>query len=151
MRCEMTIEEANEFFTLVGGGLYWRKTYGKCKNIVGRRVGCIADHGYRTFRFRGKQYYEHRVIFFIVNGRWPTMVDHKDRNRGNNLPENLREVSSEENSHNTETFRGYIHYRKGDGRYIVQVGRKYIGSSKDINIATDIARKYLNGLFNEVG
>lgn len=60
----------------------------------------MNNKGYLQFNLKGKSYKNHRVIFFIHNGYLPDMVDHKDRDRLNNLPENLRDATRGQNSAN---------------------------------------------------
>ncbi len=44
----------------------------------------------------------HRVVFALVHGRWPTnVIDHLNRCRQDNRPENLRDVTVAENLKNT--------------------------------------------------
>lgn len=61
-----------------------------------------AQHhtGYYHGQLKGKAYLAHRVVFALSNGRWPDKVDHRDGNRANNDPANLRDVSVGENNHN---------------------------------------------------
>ena len=51
-------------------------------------------HGYLTVRVDGRLHFLHRIIFLHVHGYMPeNMVDHINRNRLDNRPCNLREVS----------------------------------------------------------
>lgn len=61
----------------------------KCKN------------GYAKVEIQGKQYLQHRVVFFLHNGYLPRVVDHKDRDRLNNRPSNLRDSTYQKNAQNT--------------------------------------------------
>lgn len=81
------------------GALYWKES--------GNEVGHTDHLGYRVFCSRKGQpkdklraYKVHRVIFYMVTGKWPPVVDHIDRDKQNNCPENLRAVSRTENSMN---------------------------------------------------
>ncbi len=48
-----------------------------------------------------KNYAAHRLAWFLMTGAWPTKpIDHIDGDTTNNKWENLREVTSQENSHN---------------------------------------------------
>ena len=42
----------------------------------------------------------HRLAFALITGRWPTMIDHIDRDKANNIWTNLREVTTSENVRN---------------------------------------------------
>lgn len=92
------------------GLLYWLvdrrvgRGKGRVHKAAGSLAGCIGNHGYYVIRIDGVLYLAHRVAFAIANGRWPDgELDHADRNRLNNRPENLRECSSTENKANRST------------------------------------------------
>ena len=73
----------------------------------GERSGTINDNGYRVIYICGKNYREHRLIWCMVYGNFPTNeIDHIDRNRSNNAIENLREATSTENSLNADYIVG---------------------------------------------
>lgn len=50
-------------------------------------------------RYNKKAYhfFQHRLVFFLVNGYFGEIIDHKDRLRTNNNPNNLRSVTQSEN------------------------------------------------------
>lgn len=58
---------------------------------------------YKKFRFGGKLYYVHRVVYSLFNGQIPKgmNIDHINRNKADNRIENLRLVSVQQNSINT--------------------------------------------------
>lgn len=60
--------------------------------------------GYRGVRIEGKTYYVHVIVAeqFVHNNDpvHKTCVDHKDRNKHNNMPSNLRWVTPAENARN---------------------------------------------------
>lgn len=95
---------------LKDGGLYWKDN--------SERVGCLNHEGYRVFGLDGKQYKEHREIFFIVNGYYPNQIDHIDGNKSNNIPENLRSATSKQNQYNRKDILGYRFKR---GKYEARI------------------------------
>lgn len=75
---------------------------------AGSRAFATKDKsGYLRSTIRGRNYYAHRVVFALIHGRWPEGdVDHVDRNRSNNSPENLRECSRAQNCQNASSRGG---------------------------------------------
>lgn len=67
----------------------------------GKRCSYATILGYRNARINGKNHKQHRIIFYLVHGYLPEMVDHIDRIRDNNAPTNLRGVTCSQNLHNT--------------------------------------------------
>lgn len=49
-----------------------------------------THHGYPCIGFNGKSVPIHRVIWWIVRGKWPRMIDHKNRNKTDNRWVNIR-------------------------------------------------------------
>lgn len=82
-------------------GLRWVQKPNARISIGQPAMTCILSNGYYTGGFKGKNYYAHRVVFYLANGYWPARVDHIDGNRQNNTPSNLRDISQAENAHNT--------------------------------------------------
>jgi hypothetical protein len=69
--------------------------------LSGKQAFCTnSGHGYLMGRFNGKNYYAHRLAFFLFYGRWPDNIDHINHNRSDNRISNLREVSRQENQKN---------------------------------------------------
>jgi len=57
--------------------------------------------GYLDIQLKGKKYRVHRLVFFMFNGWWPTVVDHIDGDILNNRIENLRAATQLQNTHNS--------------------------------------------------
>lgn len=71
----------------------------------GRKFGNVAggmtQQGYRMIGIDGQIYHAHRLVWLLVHGEWPAIdIDHKDRNRDNNRPSNLRLATEAENQWN---------------------------------------------------
>ena len=68
---------------------------------TGDIAGCLDNKGYRVIRIDDKNYKAHRLAFLWMEGYLPENgVDHIDRNKDNNMWDNLREVSSQCNARN---------------------------------------------------
>ena len=77
------------------------------------KIGQIAGSGpsrkkarYSQIMIDGKLYMTHRLAWLFVYGQFPNKeIDHKDGNRLNNKINNLRELSSKENSQNKQRYK----------------------------------------------
>lgn len=52
---------------------------------------------YKRVKMHGEMWYVHRLIFWMINGYLPPLVDHKDRDTLNNDPSNLRDLNHNQN------------------------------------------------------
>lgn len=117
----------------------WNKRY------AGKEAFTCTSGGYKSGRIYNKGYLAHRVIFCLVYGRWPVSeIDHIDGDRGNNSIENLREVSSSDNSknmakmsHNKSGITG-VYHESYTGRWCANIesgGIRYKKRFKDLEDA----------------
>lgn len=56
--------------------------------------------GYLQVMYQGERNKQHRIIHYLATGEWPEQVDHKDRDKENNRPDNLRSADNSLNQHN---------------------------------------------------
>lgn len=105
------------------GVLRWKHTTQWTK--AGAEVGTVNNRGYRQIRVRGKRELAHRAIWLMVHGRYPSAIDHINRNPGDNRLANLREVTNSENQYN-RTRNGCAFYcsQKRKWQACVMVQRK---------------------------
>ena len=89
--------------------LVYEPETGKFKHLrkqAGIRHGSIAGSkrpdGYLAIRIDGNMYLAHRLAFLYMEGRWPSLIDHKDRNKANNKWNNLHETSYSINNRNSK-------------------------------------------------
>lgn len=103
----------------------------------GDRAGSIDERGYVKVRLNNKTYKAHRLIFLFVNGYLPKFVGHKDKDRANNKPDNLRGSNAKTNacnktkaSNKTSCFKGVSVTPAGRFRAQVTKDRKiyYLGT-----------------------
>ena len=83
-----------------------------------------SKKGYKVLQVRGKNYYLHRIVYWL-NNNWDitdnsqdSYIDHIDRDTLNNSPENLRCISHKENLWNQDG-RGYSIQ---NNKYIARIG-----------------------------
>ena len=113
-------EVLSSLFQIKGGELIWSKS--------GKVAGTIGNHGYRVvnlYAVFGKTtlVLAHQIVFLLHYGFLPSLIDHKDRNKLNNDPENLRESDVFNNSlntglqkNNTSGYKG-VTYCKSTGKW----------------------------------
>lgn len=111
---------------------------------VGDEAGTIRSDGrYRSFVFKHRRYYVHRVAWEIIHGPIADgmCIDHIDGDGLNNKLSNLRIVTRSENQRNRRTNKnsragvpGVVHHANGKG-FFVHCANKYIGYSEDFEAA----------------
>lgn len=133
-----------ELFEYKEGKLYW-KINPKNNNLLGTRAGCTSTkEGYRSIKINSKRYLEHRIVWCMFKGAWPSddmEIDHINRNTADNRIENLRLVTRSCNSKN-RVGKGYS--KTTNGKYQARI----IVNKKFINLGTfatekEAAEKYL--------
>ena len=101
-----TQEQLCEWFTYKDGQLYWKRAPGK-KIRSGQKAGTLKpDTGYIVVCFKRRLIRAHRIIWTMFKGSIPDdlVIDHIDRNRSNNLIENLRLVTISQNARNAKVY-----------------------------------------------
>ena len=74
--------------------------YGNCP--IGKRIGTLRKDGYEHCHYKMCSYTVHQLIYAWHYGYIPYELDHINRVRNDNRIENLREVTKQENAHNTQ-------------------------------------------------
>jgi hypothetical protein len=70
--------------------------------FAGQEAFSVSGQGYKEGKIHGSRYSAHRVIWAMVHGYWPEMIDHINGDRADNRIENLRAVSNMENQRNAK-------------------------------------------------
>ena len=87
------------FYGLDTGEFCWLVSPNR-KIKIGDTAGSINSHGYVHIQINKKFYKAHRLAWFYVTGKWPEQIDHINGVRTDNRICNLRDVTSQMNTHN---------------------------------------------------
>lgn len=161
----VTPEVLAEFFTLdrEAGRVVWKK---RRRSAV---VGSVASHatkrGYRDVQlyYQGRQHLfrEHVVVWALLHGAYPEgEIDHANRDRGDNRPENLRLATRSQNARNSlkpgrDLPPGVYPSKSARNPYMAQIrvegGKvRYLGSFPTPELASIVyqeAQREINGVF----
>lgn len=157
-------KEYLEYDTTSPSGLRWIKSIsvGKMHNRFVVKSGDIAGtinkvSGYWQVRLERKTYRIHRVVYALFHGECHGIIDHIDGNKLNNIIENLRLVSSEDNAknkiHKSSNYLPYTHISEKLKRVQVttivdgvRYCKPFLFSSGGKEVAIQNARLYLESL-----
>jgi hypothetical protein len=141
MRESLSYEDIAAALRHENGRLYWLIQSGNARPDA--EAGRIDQQGYIALTYRGCDLLGHRVVWMLENGEWPAdMLDHRDGNRANNAPSNLRPCTNAQNQQNRRSssasgFKGVT--RLKSGRFQAQISGKYLGC---FAAADEAARAY---------
>lgn len=143
------------------GKLFWlprtEETGGKRfrqfnKQFAGKEAlyGNSGSHGYRMGAIFNRQYLTHRVVWALVNGAWPSRIDHINGDKTDNRIANLRVATASENARNcalsprNKSGVVGVNWAKHAGKWRAAIytksGHRHLGYFSDIKSAAD-ARK----------
>ena len=103
---------------------YSGRNYKVKTTTKGDVAGCLhLTRGYAEVKLLGKSYKNHRIIYELLVSKIPDEydIDHKDRDRRNNSPDNLRLVKDKQNAQNRKM--------RLDNRYGITGVTKLVNSS----------------------
>jgi len=126
---------------------------GDLKNPYWKVIKQYNMNGYKRVNIGNKNYYAHRVIYYIHNQDWniddtkrDNSIDHIDGNRQNNSIENLRVVTNSQNGWNTyhRYVKGY-YWHKPSKKFVadIYVNNKVIHLGR-FDLAEDAHNAYLD-------
>ena len=88
-----------KLFKQKNGKLYWKISRGN--KTAGSEAGTNHGDGYKTVRVNGRAHYVHKIVKEMTTGRSTRKdIDHKNKNRSDNRPSNLRAVNRSTNNRN---------------------------------------------------
>lgn len=158
---KITQERAHQLLRLdvETGILTWRVTLGS-RAIAGERAGSLYKFcGYRFVSVDGQKYREHVLIWFMVYGEWlPREIDHRDLDRANNRPSNLRRATESQQRSNAKLRsdnkigeRG-VHLHRASGLFAAAVRcgpRRIVKYFPTIQEAANAARALRKEMFGQ--
>lgn len=127
---------------------------------VGDVAGGPDNRGYIKISIDGVRYYAHRLAWFYVTGKWPTvLIDHRNLNKSDNRFKNLRSADHSKNHanapmqvNNTSGAKG-VYFHKRARRWIAQITIRqvnyYLGSFKSRSAASRAYRQASTTTFKE--
>lgn len=139
------------------GVLTWKVSRGSVK--AGKIAGCPNADGYLMVGIDGIVYYAHQIVWLILYKIWPTHeIDHKNGNKANNKPKNIRRATFSQNITNKGLSKvnktGYKGITFVAGKWNVQIMHKrksyYLGrfsNKKEAALAYNKAAREIWGEF----
>lgn len=132
------------------GHLFWKIRPSQATK-VGAFAGCITN-GYIVISIKGTAYKAHRLIWKMIYGDDPEVIDHINRNGLDNRLSNLRSVSIEINGKNRKKNKNNV--TGHTGIFFIQSRNKYqstisinkkrlfLGNFNSIDEAIEVREKY---------
>lgn len=105
------------------------------------RAATIENSGYIAVHMGGQRYLAHRVIWKLVHGSEPDIIDHINGNRRDNRLANLRNVTEAQNKRNlaphrtNRSGRTGVRFHKLMGRWQARYCRTHLGTFDSFNDA----------------
>ena len=137
------------------GQLFWKKKpHPNARVVPGEPISSVDVHGYGRVKLNKQDYKIHRIIWAMANGRDPgeLEIDHRNRDKSDNRPQNLRVATSKQNKQNRvfipKGATGEICIFPSPARcknkpYTVEVCRQYLGMYATLEQARAARDEYL--------
>jgi len=109
-------------------------------DLIGCALGTLTKNGYVEMKVEGKSVLLHRFAWFLVTGKWPVELDHRDTVRNNNRWRNLRDATRSKNRANSKVGKNNKLGVKGvrvqqKGLYEARFKQKSLGYFRRIDLA----------------
>lgn len=132
------LKSIEDYFEYKDGWLY----------VDGERKGTPNKRGYVRVYYYRTPMYAHRIIFYLHHGYWPKVIDHIDRDKSNNLIDNLRDVTQSVNLRNQDDIKGYT-WDKEHNKWRAQASKDnkqiYLGLFETEEQASNAYKEFIDG------
>ena len=108
------------------------------KSWASQNLGKLAFNtncnGYKTGKIQGEQHWAHRVIWKLMTGEDPDVIDHLDGNPANNAWSNLKATDTRGNAMNQRRPRNNVsgvvgvYWIRSESRWKASIAGKYLGT-----------------------
>ena len=105
-------------------------------------LNCDNGRGYLCGTILGNRVKAHKIIWAMYYGEWPDgVIDHINHIKHDNRIENLRVVSSQENSRNrpsnptSVSGKLGVHWHKPMGKWLASINKRHLGVFDDLQEA----------------
>jgi hypothetical protein len=108
---------------------------------AGKEAFTAFSHGYKQGSFQGQRYPAHRLIWKMVTGEDPVVIDHVNGDRADNRWANLRATDFAGNQRNMRLYDGNtsgkpgVYFRKDTGKWSSYISEK----SARVNLGTFVS------------
>lgn len=72
---------------------------------VGSVAGTLSGDGYILVKIQGSPYLAHRIVYYMIKGKQPSILDHINGDRSDNRIENLRPATQSQNLANAKKYK----------------------------------------------
>jgi hypothetical protein len=112
------LAQAKHLFHLKDGKLFWNNPPKQRAHLTGKEAGTEHRNScgkiYIKVKIGKKSYQRSAIIFLMSTGKFPSdQIDHIDGNSLNDLPDNLREATSQQNAQNRRRLNASSHLPMG--------------------------------------
>jgi len=143
-------ELLRHLFEYRDGALYWKNPSKHNSYLVGKKAGAVnGPKGYRQVRIKGRIYMEHRVIYLMMKGVLPTVIDHINGDPSDNRIENLRACTPLQNRLNAKGWggsgvKGVTRVKRNStwqAQLVICGKQRYLGTFKTLQEAADVVKQ----------